>query len=683
MIFDLAKDFSAALAVMPADHPRRYIVALLDEAIRRDIHFIVRHPITLFQCMWNSCWWYDCPEAAKHYEVPEGGWKEATAPWRGSGPRLHGVLERWKEAKDRHMRGFRWLRSLRPPEINLGTVQLGVLRHGGWVVSVAFSPAGRRIVSGSNDKTVRVWDTHRGEELGCFSWHEGDLVSVAFSPDGGRIVGGFDDKTIRIWDAQGGNELLRLCGDEYPVTIVAFSADGRQIVSGFSDGAVQLFDAQNGKERYNLKKHEMGVRSVVFSADGSRIVSASLDGTVRLWDAESGVELRRYHGHDNKVLAVVFSPDGGRIASGSCDGTVRLWEADSGEELRCLCGHEDRLLSASFSRDGSQIVTSSRDQTIRIWDAQSGEGLRCFSSRSYAEPIDYAHFSPHGELVICHWANGYYGVCAVESGYSWDLPVYGGYGGPCVAISPDGSRMAAGAADGTIQVWDAHCNQLCRVECPMALLTSLAFSYSGRWLAAGSEHAVVWLLDTEGHDAPRCFRGHRLSVLSVAVSLEGENIISGSRDFTARIWNARSGEELYCLQHGGGVNSVAFSPDGQQVVTGSSEDETIRVWDAGTGQRREVIEGHGDISAIAAGSQRFPWRALPPLQTTGQVPGSVCASRMAKRSSSAWAAERSLSRSTEMRPGCAKCSLISARPADARLSRRQRVGRFQRRFAPV
>ncbi len=80
MIFDLAEDFAAALDALPEAHPKHRMLRLFDEAIRRDIHFIDRHPTTLFQCMWNTCWWYDCPEAPEHYEEPEGGWAAGNTP---------------------------------------------------------------------------------------------------------------------------------------------------------------------------------------------------------------------------------------------------------------------------------------------------------------------------------------------------------------------------------------------------------------------------------------------------------------------------------------------------------------------------------------------------------------------------------------------------------------------------
>src|SRR4051794_41751870 len=99
MIFDVINDFADTLAALPREHPRYPPLNLLDEAVRRDVHFIDRHPTALFQCLWNSCWWYDCPEAARHYDSPEGGWPPEGPPWERPGAKLHALLESWRGAK--------------------------------------------------------------------------------------------------------------------------------------------------------------------------------------------------------------------------------------------------------------------------------------------------------------------------------------------------------------------------------------------------------------------------------------------------------------------------------------------------------------------------------------------------------------------------------------------------------
>lgn len=261
LVFELPHDFSAATEALPESDGRRRILKLLDEALRRDIHFIARHredyPQGLFQCLWNTCWWYDSPQAAEHYETGQApGARPPGEPSRVSGrvppereaPTLYQLLERWLHEKEAAGR-FVWLRSLRPPPLHLGTAQRAVLRgHEREVTGVAYSPDRRRIVSGSWDDTVRVWDAESAVELACFRGHEYSVESVAYSPDGRRIVsgGGWRDKTVRVWDAESGAEMACLRGHEDSVLSVAYSPDGWRIVSGSTDQTVRMWDAESG-----------------------------------------------------------------------------------------------------------------------------------------------------------------------------------------------------------------------------------------------------------------------------------------------------------------------------------------------------------------------------------------------------------------------------------------------------
>ena len=166
MIFDLAQDFHDAVAAMPKDHPKHRMLGLLEEAVRRDVHFIDRHPGAFFQCLWNSCWWYDSPEAAQHYEVPENGWPQGEPPWEQPGPRLCTIVESWRMIKESDP-DFAWLRVHTPPPIRLGTPLMGVLRgHEQSVQHLAFSPDCSRLVSADEGRVLpkkgsgasRLWD---------------------------------------------------------------------------------------------------------------------------------------------------------------------------------------------------------------------------------------------------------------------------------------------------------------------------------------------------------------------------------------------------------------------------------------------------------------------------------------------------------------------------------------------
>jgi Tol biopolymer transport system component len=270
--------------------------------------------------------------------------------------------------------------------------------HSSFVYVVAFSPDGKRIVSGSRDNTLKVWDAATGEETLTFNGHSTRIDSVTFSPDGKRVISGSYDNTLKVWDAETGQEVSTLKGHAATVRSVACNPDGTRIVSGSWDKTVKVWDAKTGQVTFTFKDHSDRVESVSFSPDGKRIVSGSRDKTAKLWDSETGLVLHTLKGHSDMLTSVAFSPDGKRIVSGSTDRTVKVWDAETGQEILTFKGHSESVSSVSFSRDGRQIVSGSHDNTSKVWNAQTGQEI--LTLEGHSESVYSVSFSRDGRRIV-------------------------------------------------------------------------------------------------------------------------------------------------------------------------------------------------------------------------------------------------------------------------------------------
>jgi hypothetical protein len=288
-------------------------------------------------------------------------------------------------------------RILSPANVNQITTLRTLRGHTSWVTSVAFSPDGRLLASGSDDQTLKLWDVETRQEVRTLRGHTDPVWSVAFSPDGRLLASGSGDNTVKLWDVETGQEVRTLSGHTDPVWSVAFSPDGRLLASGSGDNTVKLWDVETGQEVRTLRGHTFLVVSVAFSLDGRLLASGSLDNTVKLWDVETGQEVHTLRGHTDSVWSVAFSPDGRLLASGSDDQTVKLWDVETGQEVRTLRGHTSWVTSVAFSPDGRLLASGSDDQTVKLWDVATGQEVRTLSG--HTAPVRSLAFSPDGRLL--------------------------------------------------------------------------------------------------------------------------------------------------------------------------------------------------------------------------------------------------------------------------------------------
>ncbi|MBO1350910.1 MAG: trypsin-like peptidase domain-containing protein [Hormoscilla sp. GUM202] len=278
--------------------------------------------------------------------------------------------------------------------------------HSSSVTSVAISPDGKLLASGSWDKTIKIWNLGSGRLLRTLTGHSNLVISVAISPDGQLLASGSNDKTIKIWNLGSGRLLRTLTGDSDWVWSVAISPDGQLLASGSRDKTIKIWNLGSSRLLRTLTGHSYSVTSVAFSPDGQLLASGSRDDTIKIWNLGSGRLLRTLTGHSSFVNSVAFSPDGQLLASGSDDDTIKIWNLGSGRLLRTLTGHSGSVSSVAISPDGQLLASGSRDDTIKIWNLGSSRLLRTLTGHSYS--VTSVAFSPDGQTIVsgggCDWS---------------------------------------------------------------------------------------------------------------------------------------------------------------------------------------------------------------------------------------------------------------------------------------
>ena len=468
----LLTDFRDVLALLSTEHIWHHRLELMHESLRREANFLARGPNCLFQLMWNVCWWYDHPDAAKYYDrTAQTG--TGPLPWERDGPTLHAFVEEWRQGKAAVQPGFVWLRSLRPPSTTLDTFLKPVFRgHGGRVTKLVWSPDESYIASGGEDGLVRLWDARSGEQRLAFDPHEREVVSVAWSPDGRWIANGSQDGNVRVWDAASGAE--RLClpvryvidDREHPglVDNLAWSPDGKWLVGCFEDTVIMLgkhtreqicvrgirvWEATTGEQRACFD----GDRGVYFSPDGQSLATLSGDGgVVQIFDLASLEKRAHFRALDNWCFcSVSWSPDSQWIATGSSDGEVRIHHAATGKKLpRMDDGHGHCVNCLAWSPNGLWLVSGSQDGSVLVWDAHSRK-VRFRLREPEQGPVATISWSLDGKWVASQ--SKYRSAVRIWETATWmeRLCLDQREG---VAWSPGGRWIASGSEGGAVCVWE-------------------------------------------------------------------------------------------------------------------------------------------------------------------------------------------------------------------------------------
>jgi WD40 repeat protein/beta-lactamase regulating signal transducer with metallopeptidase domain len=478
--------------------------------------------------------------------------------------------------------------------------------HGDAVASVAYSADAGFLYTGSADRTVRQWQAAREARrpVAAFPGPGHQMWFSLFSPDGKWLATGGDDRVLTVQQANLGQMLGGLEGLNSTVYGMAVSPDGKTLALGCQDMTIKLADTATRKVKSILKGHKFRVWAVAFSPDGKRLASAagswemaSEPGEVKVWDLASGKEEKSLGDHAAPVQTVAWSKDGKWLATGSRDGLAKIFDAATGKEKHILRSHNDAVRSVAFDSDGTYLATGGVDGKVCVHEVATGKEIAAL--KASASGVNCIAFSPDGRTLAAtskptdkpepgevrlwqrhqdeHGAVRFTEKTVLKGHTSWVL---------AVAFSPDGKSLASAGGTyeqfGEVIVWDVETGRLkMLLSGHRQWVESVAFGKDGKTLfSAGGAR------DSRGE--VRCWQvagagwvmenAHGRSVCCAAWSPDGKTLATGSFDKSIKLWNVATGKvEKTFAAHDGNLRCLAFRPDGSMLAS-AGQDRTVKLW---------------------------------------------------------------------------------------------------------
>lgn len=513
--------------------------------------------------------------------------------------------------------------------------------HGDEVWSIGIASDGKRAVTGSKDRSIRLWDFTTGQLLKTLEGHAAGMIYTTFSRDDKYLFSQSDDCTLRIWDIDAGtsriiasgtnvavkstiapderhfatagldgsvwyvgledaepkrisalnvNSITAQVGGKYPLV---FSPDGQHLFAGGLDGQVREWNLREEKVHIWEGQTSPIVR-IAMSPDGRQFIAASFDGSLRLWDRATG-KSRTLPSQDANVSVLLYSPDGKKFVSAGYDKSARVTDLATGQRRRFV-GMQDVVTDVLFTNDGQRLVVASAEGAVRIFRLQQELGRVLGRHSAAALGVD---ISSHGDLAASCGADGIVHLWPTNPN-AHDSVTLAGHVGPVphVKFSPNGDLVLSSGFDGTVRLWDRAGHQIRGVSVPGVNAAKIAFSPLGHTVAIANSAGLVQLWDVDT-GALKELGHHKYHVTHLAFSPDGKRLGTAGADKVAKIWDLASGAVSDLRGHDFAVTWVSFSPYKNTIATGSM-DHRLRFWDDGSLEPRTY-----DVSGFIIGGLSF------------------------------------------------------------------------------
>ncbi len=513
---------------------------------------------------------------------------------------------------------------------NGATVNWGDMFHDLPVNCASFAPDNLRLVTGTGELggkrgTVEVWHVFTGQPIFTkdrvetaehvfTAEHDGRVVSVCFSPDGRRVLSASHDETARVWDSRTGNPLLEF-KHESSVYDAAYSPDGRSIVSGGRDHTARLWRVATGRAAVPPLSHGQTVAKVAFSPDGERVLTTTSDGA-RLWHLQTGEPISPVLQLGDPVWQMAIGADGRHVVAVSHSGAIGTWERQSdgtwGRQSGTTLPGLSEAVAVFFSADASLALVS-KGATAQIRKTQGGAAVGPVLPIATGKklPMSFAAFSPDRSrvLIACGTRGSAEGMTRI-----WDVNAVEPVSVPLAtkgvvtyaAFSEDGRYvLTAGGtrspAYGEARVWEVATGQPAITQALFhnEEVTHASFNHDLTRVVTASvdDSAKIWTIDLAARTAleSHLLAEHSADLTHATFSPNGEFAVTASFDRTAVLWNVENGTRISVLQHPGWINDAHFSHSGRFLVTACA-DQTARVWDVATGDWVSLFRHDGQVT---------------------------------------------------------------------------------------
>jgi WD40 repeat protein len=434
--------------------------------------------------------------------------------------------------------------------------------HTNYIMNVAYSRDGKLVVTSSDDKTAKIWRAADGKLLVDLKDHNSYVGAAVFDPEAKTVVTGASDGIIRTWEIETGLLIKEWKAHRDGISDLSFSPDGKNILSTSHDGMVKIWDASTGVIVREFEAHQRYVNSARYSKDGKKIVTASDDNKAKIWDAITDSLLFTLQEGTGAITHAEFSPDGKMVVTSCNDAITRIWDATNGKIIRQLSGHKSYVNYASFSPDGETILTTSWDNTMKLWRVIDGTVIRIWDNEISGR---LAIFSPDGKYILSTTG---FNTVIFNTGTAKTVNYLRGYTSrfeAClynknIVYGAEGN-FASAQSNGHVKIWDTrYAKLLGDADNNGNGIRAIDYSPDGKLIATGDFYGNIKIFDAGSQ--------------KLLVSMEEETRIEKEEGYVNRTHL---------------VNSVQFSPDGETLLTASS-DGFVKLWRVSDGQLLKEIE---------------------------------------------------------------------------------------------